>query len=130
MELAGDRVQSGTNWQAYDVADMWRMLESQQTDNHNRHITAWGRTVELTRTHLSRLTMFRAELAEAWPPDQRYRGVPGCCSHRCSPEVCPISHGGSRRYASDAAASAATTAVAIVPRVTMASGRAPCTAPT
>lgn len=59
-----------TTWFERDVPAMWRVLENQQSDNHWRLVAGWRKAADLTATHLRRLEQYRANLAEAWPPDR------------------------------------------------------------
>ena len=60
----------GTNWFAYDVAWMWQRISDQSTDAHDEVSLGWKRTAELTSTHLSRVRLYRDNLATAWPPEK------------------------------------------------------------
>jgi len=59
-----------TSWFERDLPAMWRALENQQSDDHWRLVAGWRKAAELTASHLSRLEQYRANLAEAWPPDR------------------------------------------------------------
>jgi len=68
-ETAGGFVnQTATDWSNHDTPSMWRMLESQETENHWRHAVGLRKLAELTSTHMSRLRQYRDRLADAWPP--------------------------------------------------------------
>ncbi|MFC0528092.1 hypothetical protein [Phytohabitans kaempferiae] len=60
----------GTSWFDREVPAMWHALENQQSDDHWRLVAGWRKASELTATHLRRLEQYRANLAEAWPPDR------------------------------------------------------------
>lgn len=59
-----------TNWNMYNVEQMWALLENQKTDNHWKHVTAWQKAYELTSLHMWRLKEYRDSLAAAWPPEK------------------------------------------------------------
>jgi hypothetical protein len=70
LDAGGGGGYGGTNWNGYDVRQMWSMLEGQQTDPHWKLVSGWRKTFELTSLHLSRLKDYRERLAEAWPPER------------------------------------------------------------
>ena len=70
LDAGGGGGYGGTNWFAYDVAWMWERISDQKTDAHDEVSLGWKRTAELTSTHLSRVRLYRDNLAAAWPPDK------------------------------------------------------------
>ncbi|HEY0698612.1 MAG TPA: hypothetical protein VGD43_12480 [Micromonospora sp.] len=70
LDAGGGGGYSGTNWNAYDVKQMWALLEGQETDNHWKQVAGWRKTYELTSTHLYRLKEYRNNLAEVWSPSR------------------------------------------------------------
>ncbi|RKR88547.1 hypothetical protein BDK92_2875 [Micromonospora pisi] len=67
---AGGDYSGSTNWFNYDVKQMWKTLENQETDGHWQRVAGWRRTHELAGTHLSRLRAYREGLIQAWPPEK------------------------------------------------------------
>ncbi|MFI6760210.1 hypothetical protein ACIBF5_13840 [Micromonospora sp. NPDC050417] len=66
----GGDYSGSTNWFNYDVKQMWKTLENQETDGHWQRVAGWRRTHELAGTHLSRLRAYREGLIQAWPPEK------------------------------------------------------------
>jgi hypothetical protein len=67
---AGGGGSSGTNWNAIDMATMWRALETQETTSHWKLLTGWQTSYELTYQHLTDVKRYRENLATAWPPEK------------------------------------------------------------
>jgi len=70
LDAGGGGGYGGTDWFAYDVAWMWERISDQKTDAHDEVSLGWKRTAELTSTHLSRVRLYRDNLATAWPPEK------------------------------------------------------------
>jgi hypothetical protein len=70
LDAGGGGGSAGTNWNGYDVEQMWRLVSNQETDNHWRQVSGWDKINELTGTHLSRLREYRDSLAAAWSPEK------------------------------------------------------------
>ncbi|RZU50247.1 hypothetical protein EV385_2013 [Krasilnikovia cinnamomea] len=60
----------GTDWFGYDVKKMWEAIADQDTEPHYEVVQGWRRTSELTNEHLSRVRLYRDNLADAWPPEK------------------------------------------------------------
>ncbi|HWG98828.1 MAG TPA: hypothetical protein VNV66_05785, partial [Pilimelia sp.] len=67
---AGGGGRAGTNFFAYDVPGMWRLVENQDTDAHWQHVGGLTKIYDLCLYHLSTLRRYRGALAEAWPPER------------------------------------------------------------
>lgn len=59
-----------TNWHAYDVPQMWAMLDGFDLAPQQAHVSGWQKTFQLTSMHLGRMRSYRDKLATAWPPDK------------------------------------------------------------
>jgi len=70
LDAGGGGGYGGTDWFAYDVTWMWQRISDQGTDAHDEVSLGWKRTAELTSTHLSRVQLYRDNLAAAWPPEK------------------------------------------------------------
>ncbi|GAA1823233.1 hypothetical protein HC028_15690 [Planosporangium flavigriseum] len=55
-----------TNWAAYDVPTLWKMLQNEDPLKTSEHIAAWRMTYELLTTHMAELQRCRDELAAKW----------------------------------------------------------------
>ena len=58
----------GTDWLSLDVPQIWGMLADHETETHQRVVSGWRKTAELSQLHLHRLQAYRRELAAAWSP--------------------------------------------------------------
>ncbi|AGL20989.1 hypothetical protein [Actinoplanes sp. N902-109] len=59
----------GTNWNDTDVKYMWSAIQDQDTDKYFEVVSkGWQATAELISEHISRVTIYRDNLAAAWNP--------------------------------------------------------------
>ncbi len=61
---------SGTDWSTTEVIDMWLAICNQDTTPHWQVVAGWRKSYELTAEHLSAVKSYRANLAQAWPPEK------------------------------------------------------------
>jgi hypothetical protein len=55
-----------TNWAAYDVPTLWKMLQNEDPFKTSQHASAWRMTYELLSTHMAELQRCRDDLAAKW----------------------------------------------------------------
>jgi hypothetical protein len=69
---SGDEQYGGwcTNWAAFDVPTLWKMLEHEGRDENYEQSGAWDRTYELLAYHMNQLQRCRDDLAAKWPPQR------------------------------------------------------------
>ena len=58
----------GTDWLSLDVPQIWAMIADHETEAHQRVVSGWRKTAELSQLHLHRLQAYRRELAATWSP--------------------------------------------------------------
>ena len=64
----GTPVSRGTDWLSLDVPQIWAMVADHETEAHQRVVSGWRKTAELSQLHLHRLQAYRRELAATWSP--------------------------------------------------------------
>ncbi len=64
----GTPVTRGTDWLSLDVPQIWAMIADHETEAHQRVVSGWRKTAELSQLHLHRLQAYRRELAATWSP--------------------------------------------------------------
>jgi len=64
----GTPVSRGTDWLSLDVPQIWAMIADHETEAHQRVVSGWRKTAELSQLHLHRLQAYRRELAATWSP--------------------------------------------------------------
>ncbi|MFI5932847.1 hypothetical protein [Actinoplanes sp. NPDC051494] len=70
LDAGGGGGYAGTNWGDVDVKYMWSILENQNTSPHFDVVGGWTYTSDLVNEHLSRVTAYRNNLADVWPPSK------------------------------------------------------------
>jgi hypothetical protein len=59
-----------TNWTAYEVPTLWKMLQAEDVVTTSQHVTAWQETHELLSVHMDELKRQRDDLAARWPAER------------------------------------------------------------
>ncbi len=59
---------TGTPWHTMDVPSIWATIAHHTPDAYATHLAGWRRTSELLSQHITRMRIYRDNLATAWNP--------------------------------------------------------------